>query len=354
MREREALLAQAERELARGDAASAIGVLDRAAMMLHAADTEMALVRAYLQAGEYRRALAFCAHTAGAHRETAEPSALYAWLLHLGGQSAFARRTLAEARARHPAHPSLAQTELQLESPATAGLLMAAPQPLAPYAAMQGEQLPPPPAARTLGGGVLVDSGRRALVPLETVRSARQLWVRNGLGQTAQAEVERRIDNLGLAVLRLPLPLDIGVPLQTAPRDPFAGSPGFLITFTKSPGAAPAWPWLQTGFHGAALGDASERRLGFELPAGSAGGLVLDAAGRFAGIALNGADGQSSMLPVSRLRIAAPEALVGLDDGPPTSKRMPADEAYERALRVALQVIVLPSRDPQASGSPGD
>ena len=101
MREREALLAQAERELARGDAASAIGVLDRAAMMLHAADTEMALVRAYLQAGEYRRALAFCAHTAGAHRETAEPSALYAWLLHLGGQSAFARRTLAEARRAH-------------------------------------------------------------------------------------------------------------------------------------------------------------------------------------------------------------------------------------------------------------
>ena len=76
MAERSALLARGEALLADGDTAAATLQLDRAAMMLHAPDTEMALVRAYLQAGDYRRALTFCAHTAGAHRETVASSAL--------------------------------------------------------------------------------------------------------------------------------------------------------------------------------------------------------------------------------------------------------------------------------------
>lgn len=67
--ERSALLAQGESALARGDVGNALAAFERAALMLHAADTEMALVRTYMQAGEYRRAVSFSAHTAGAHRQ---------------------------------------------------------------------------------------------------------------------------------------------------------------------------------------------------------------------------------------------------------------------------------------------
>lgn len=347
MQQRTQLLRRAEAELARGDTSAAIDSFDRAAMTLHSADTEMGLVRAYLQGGEYRRALAFAAHTAGAHREAAAPAALYAWLLQAGGQGDFATRILAEARTRHPADPVLAQAQRQLASsePTAADMLHDAPHRLAPYAAMQGLQAPVPIAGRTASSGVLIDAGRRALVPLSAVLNATHLWVRNGLGQTTRAEVERHIDHLGVAVLRLPLPLNMDEGWVLAPRDPFAGSPGFVIQFAAAPGAAPgaapAWPWLQTGFHGRA-GDAGLRRLGIAVPAGSAGGLVLDAAGRFAGIALTGADGQPALLPISRLREALPESMPEPDGAPRPAGRMPADEAYERALRVALQVIVMP------------
>ncbi|MBC8055951.1 MAG: hypothetical protein H7Y61_05185, partial [Rhizobiales bacterium] len=100
--QRALVLRRAEAELALGDTSAAIEAFDSAAMMLHAPDTEMGLVRAYMQAGEYRRALAFCAHTAGAHLESASPAALYAWLLRAGGQKAVADRTLDAALARSP------------------------------------------------------------------------------------------------------------------------------------------------------------------------------------------------------------------------------------------------------------
>ena len=60
--------------------------------MLHAPDTEAAQVRAHMQAGDYRRALAFGAHAASAHRrDWPAGTALYAWLLQAGGQAAAAR-----------------------------------------------------------------------------------------------------------------------------------------------------------------------------------------------------------------------------------------------------------------------
>ena len=81
MKERAALLDAAEAALARGDTEAALAGFERAAGMLHAPDTEMGLVRSQMQAGQYRRALAFAAHTAGAHLEAPAASALYAWLL---------------------------------------------------------------------------------------------------------------------------------------------------------------------------------------------------------------------------------------------------------------------------------
>ncbi|HEX7687267.1 MAG TPA: hypothetical protein VF453_06155, partial [Burkholderiaceae bacterium] len=85
---RAALVAHAEDELARGHAAAAMDDFERAGQMQHTPDAEMGLIRAELQDGQYRRALAFCAHTAGEHLEAADGGALYAWLLRMGGQDA--------------------------------------------------------------------------------------------------------------------------------------------------------------------------------------------------------------------------------------------------------------------------
>jgi hypothetical protein len=58
-------------------------------------------------------------------------------------------------------------------------------------------------------------------------------------------------------------------------------------------------------------------------------------------MALPGAGSEAWVAPVSLLRAALPDALPA-DEAPPAAARMPLDEVYERALRVALQVIAAP------------
>jgi thioredoxin-like negative regulator of GroEL len=115
---RDELLQQAEAALSRGAVFEALRGLDRAAALEHASDIELGLVRAYMQLGHYRRAMAFAAHTAGTHRDDARGVVLYAWLLAAGGQGAFAQRQLDEADARLPGHALVAEGRRQLGLPA--------------------------------------------------------------------------------------------------------------------------------------------------------------------------------------------------------------------------------------------
>ncbi len=336
-RERSALLARGEASLARGNVEAALGAFERAALMQHAADTEMALVRAYMQGGEYRRAVSFSAHTAGAHRQVIAGAVLYAWLLSQGGQHDAAQRLLDTAAQAHSPDPLLREARHLIATPAELprGELVQPPVRLAPYSV--GVDVPR--GARITASGVLVDRGRRALVPLAALHEARTRWVRNGLGQVARASVERRIARLGIAVLRLDPALPGSAALATAERDPFPGSPGYAVEYTRADHAVPAWPRLRIGFHGMGVdGDPEARLLGIDLPAGPRGGPVFDAAGRLAGIAIAHASGRDRTVMVSALRrelngviaAAAPAA---------AQHRAPLDEIYEAALPVTLQLI---------------
>jgi tetratricopeptide (TPR) repeat protein len=334
------LLGAAEAALARGDPGAALASLETAAAMLHAPDTEMGIVRAHLQAGEYRRALAFCAHAAGAHRDAAA-TALYAWLLSAGGQAAFAQRVLDEGLARAPDETVLAEAGRQLaHTPAMpSAALLQPPHRMGPHARMLADQAPPPPDARTHGSGVLLDAGRHALVPLAAAQ-AHGLWVRDGLGRTTAAVPVRTLETLGLVVLRLAAPFDGDTRVELAPRDPFAGSPGLVAAYPAAGDATPSWPWLYAGFLGA--GEPGARRLGVELPERARGGPVFDAAGRLAGVVLRDDAAHDRLVPASLLRGALGEFAAAPSEAAAPPARLGADETYERALRVALQVIVLP------------
>lgn len=336
--ERAEWLQRGEVALARGDTARALGAFDRAAALRHAADSELGLVRTYMQAGAYRRALAFAAHTAGAHRDVPAGSVLYAWLLHVGGQPGFALRVLDRIEARAPGDALAAQARAELRSPApvASGALLTAPWRVAPVDA----GAPLPAAASVTGTGVLVDEGRRALVPLPSLGAARALWLRDGLGRRRAARIERRDEALGLALLRLEEPIEGAPALAMAPRDPFAGSPGFGVDYAATPDAAPAWPLLRPGFIGSPDG-AGLLKLAIELPAGAQGGPVFDAAGRFAGIAARGRDGQDRLLLPSALRREFGD-LLGVVTGPDRVPRVPVDRIYEIAMPLTLQVIAEP------------
>lgn len=343
---RSTLLGHAESELARGQTVAATDAFDRAASMLHAPDTEMGLVRAYMQAGQYRRALAFGAHTAGAHRESAPAGALYAWLLRVGGQAAIAERVLSDTLERAPRDGIALEVRRAFAAhlPVATGAMLQTPHRMAPQAVMQQGQPPIPDAARVVASGVLINGGTLALVPNSAVRAAPSgiFWVRNGLGQTTEARIDgwaQALQDMGVTVLRLAAPLDAVDAQAVAPRDPFAGSAGFALQYNaESDAAVPAWPWLHQGFFGSSQGNAGLRRLGIEVAAGRHGGPVLDASGRLAGIALQGPDREALMLPASvwqRLLEAGPAASAR------PSGAIPADEAYEGGLRLALQVIAL-------------
>jgi hypothetical protein len=305
-------------------------------MLLHSADTECGIVRAQAQAGRYREALAFAAHAALAHRNFAAGSALYAWLLHVGGQSMFAQRVLDEALRLAPDDVALrlAREQLRQAQPRASGPLMAPPLRVAPYAYGPAQ---PPSTARTAGTALLFDGGRAALVPAAIVDGADTVWLRNGLGNTVNVTTAERLDAIGLTRLQLATPLPAPTPLLGVAREPFAGNPGVTIEFVAGPGADAAWPLLYQGFLGRMI-EPSIRQLGIDVPPGPRGGPVFDSAGRLAGIALAHREGPDRWVPV-----AAITAVAGAEWSPATgapAATAAIDVVYEAALQHTVQLLI--------------
>jgi hypothetical protein len=330
------MLAAGERALAEGDTEAASTLFERAGFIKHAADAELGLIRTYMQQGEYRRALAFAAHTAGAHPDVAAGNGLYAWLLHLGAQQQIARLLLERARVRLPGDPLLADTEALLKSPEPrpGKSLLQVPARFAPFSPASTVL---PPAARVMASGLLVRDGKAVLTAFEPLEAREAPWVRDGIGRVAAARTVRRHDGLGIAELLLLEPL-VSPGLELPPRDGFAGSPVYLIEFVAGPASLPAWPFLRIGFLGQPSDQAGLYGLGIEVPAGPRGGPVFNAAGHLAGLSLADAAGRDRLVAASRLRQI-------LGDAVPTAAahsrpaNIPADELYERALRLVVQVI---------------
>ena len=364
--ERAALLKQGEAHLVKGDAKSALMAFDRAAMILHAADTENSLVRSYMQAGEYRRALAFAAHTAGAHLDATGGAALYAWLLYAGGQPEVAQRLLSTAlesatdQSGIKTNAMLVAVQQQLRSgtPLATGDLLKPPARLAPYSDAQRLL----EATKIKGSAVLLPGGTFALMPLAWLPASGNLWLRNGLGQLSKATTAQRFSSQGVAKVKLSTPLPFPPAQRIANLDAFAGSAGFAVDYVAA-GSNPAWPVLHTGFLGRFIANGPDRQLGIDMPAGARGGPVFDAAGQLTGIALTAANHTADRLvSITALRSAglklvnsapAEQSSASSLNTPSSSssssavKRPPAqpaaraavDQIYEDSLKIALQVM---------------
>ena len=283
------LAARREGARARGDARQAALLFQRAGFIKHAADAEIGLMRAYMQSGEYRRALAFAAHTAGAHPDPVGQGALRA-----------------AARSRRP------DGDRRAPGQGAAGAIRAVQPGIRP------------PAERCARGIERRAAQRRAPALSRSPPLNEPLWVRNGLGALVPARVLRRIDELDLALLELERPLD-GAALAAAPRDAFPGSPAFAVEYPASEDAAPAWPLLRVGFVG-------RKDLGIALPPGPRGGPVFDETAGWSAVAL-----AERLVPVSLLRRSSAATLAEA-----APQRITIEEIYERALAATLQVIAAP------------
>ncbi|EHR69813.1 hypothetical protein BurJ1DRAFT_0937 [Burkholderiales bacterium JOSHI_001] len=333
-RERLDLLAQGEALLAAGDLDAAQAAFDRAALMLHAADTEIALVRCYMQRGEYQRAISFGAHAAGAHREVSAAAVLYAWLLQRGGQGAFAARLLDEALQLRPDDFPLAEARAALDRSALQESWLAGPLPVRLGPLALGDRTVPA-TARVAGSATLAGPSGQVLAPLTAVQDAAGLWLRDGLGRTTAARVQQRWPDLGLALLQGLSWAGAAAPVWVA-RDGFPGSPAHALEHPAAASAAPGWPQLTLGFLGGLRTDET-RSLGIDLPNGPHGGPVIDGQGRLLGVAIAHGDGSTGLVPASRLRSRLDLAL------PPTAStpsRLALAAVYEQALPLTLQVLV--------------
>jgi tetratricopeptide (TPR) repeat protein len=369
--QRKALLAQAQRELESGQADAAQEALDRAALMRHAADTELVIVRALMAQGQYQRALVACAHTAGAHRYECAGAALYTWLLHLGGQGVVARRLLEEALRRFPADERLVHVQEQLSGdwPQAGPPLRRTPWHAAPWPHGSGAAAAAAARARVIGAATLLGGGTHAVTSRLRLPASSRLWVRNGLGQTV--EVRRLVNttthapgdfepgSAPVAFELLILDEALAPPMwEAAAREPFAGSPAFMVEFAPDSLGRAAWPLLRHGFFAGVPGVPGSRPLGLEAPPGARGGPVFDAYGRLAGIALAaGATSEvpAAMPPAASMAAAGPRSddrllsvahlgrqqptLVPRAAGTAAATRVGPEVAYELALRGALQVL---------------
>jgi hypothetical protein len=220
---------------------------------------------------------------------------------------------------------------------------------MAPWPSGAGD-VASPTDGRVVSSGVLV-AATKAVVPAGVLASGGageiRIRVRNGLGQSARAVVDGAVQpplDPRLVALRLLDPLDADAIEAPAAREPFAGSPGYVVEYAATPDDAAAWPWLRQGFVGGAIGGSALRQLGIDVADGPHGGPVLDASGRLAGIALRDPASGSVWLPAARWHLdrvdhdVAPAANGQVRDVPRTVL-IGADVVYERALRVALQVI---------------
>lgn len=334
-----ALLQIADAALARGDAEAALEPLERAAAMAHTADTELRLVRAWLQRGEFRRALGFCAHTAAAHRDSTEAAALHGWLLGISGQTELAHRALLEAQRSHPDDPLLQQALQRLELTAPAASAPSASSPVAPQLGPTTPDAEPLRRnAQLRANAVLLDGGRLALAPADAVRSGERLWLRDGLGRSARATIASSPSATGFVLLRLDAALPAPA-LEWAEREPFGGSPAYVVGFAAADGT-PAWPRLAAGFLGS-MPARGARPLGILLPDGPHGQPVFDSAGRLAGIALRGDGGEDTLVSITALRATLPPSQPQAAPASPAA-RIGSDQVYERALRSVAQLLAAP------------
>lgn len=349
--ERQRLLDEGENRLRAGDAEGARQVFEQAALQAHEARIELGILRAQMQAGDYRHALAFAAHTAGVHLDEVQGRVFYAWLLNLGGQEAIAAQTLAQAEATAPDHSMVQAVRrcFQSGSYAAEGVLLSAPARLAPFAS--GAVVTR--GARVASSALLLADGRHALAPQAVLPAAGPIWLRNGLGQTVAAERDPQdaAQGQGLVLLKLAEPLPTPGVMVVPVRDAFPGSPAYAIDYTPDAAGEAAWPLMRLGFLGAPTAAASAgpagsaepvmslRRLGVTLPGrGPRGGPVYDQGGRLVGLALGG-EAVDSLVLVGALRGRFGERF-GKQDSAPRPVPLAPDELYEQAMKASLQVLV--------------
>jgi hypothetical protein len=360
----ERLMLSAEAALARGEAVESVSSFEHAASFFdEVPDAEIGQVRALLQSGEYRLALATAyrlvgehgqLHTdvpqrTGRHMGALDTQALLAWLMFIGGQQQAAHKQLDGLLGKYPDSPALRDVRARMR--AVAGeRVYARPSDLAlrldPY--VYGAPLTPDAGQlHARASGVILADGRIMTSISALPAGMNTLWVRNGLGQIRSASLEHIDQASGLVVLRPAEPFSAVPGVRVDPQmRVFPGSPCYVVEFPLPGMEQPSWPVLWAGFLGRANPQSGHIDLLLDLPAGSRGGAAFDSYGRLLGFVppsdrLSAGLGKKTdrIVPVtamSALLSSGNEAAGGTAD---PAQRLTMETVYELAMSAMVTVL---------------
>jgi len=246
----------------------------------------------------------------GNHGEGGRLRALAAMRYHTEGQLAKATSIaewVAAQRLLHPGPPAWTQEPSKPEKtkPETVALpsprlerAETPPPTFAPPAVAQKPAPRPLPEARfepihvpkgmaiSTGSGFIIDGGERVVTNAHVVGDARQLIVRNGIGQVRKARVEVISKEDDLAILRLdaPYPSHWAIPRERI-EEPRPGRSCYVLGYPLAGTLGSTWPALTSGLVSRTDGGkGGMMQITAALNSGNSGGPVVDDQGRLIGI----------------------------------------------------------------------
>jgi len=343
----------ARRALAAGDAAKAATIYESLTRQGESLEAEIGLVRASLQAGEFRKAVSWATLTAGEHTDSSEAVALLAYLHDRAGYTELAIKTLKQLRTDRPNDP-IAAAALATVLMDRGGKVSAADEAASRQWPRPAFEAIPVNERRVLaaGNGVIVDGGQHVLTYSAVLPdSASAIYVRNGLGKVRLAVREPGGATGPLVRLKITDPY----PARWAiPKDQIASPDGarFCFAFGYSASGDPAgrYPAISPGVvFRADAGTGGLMQITGTLGAGHIGSPVFDPRGRLVGVSVGtgaitiGGENLRSRVGAGQfaVRTVAAQAAGG---GPPRpAGKMPpmpaVEELYERLVPAIVQIV---------------
>lgn len=343
----------AQRALAAGDAAKAVTIYESLTRQGESLDAEIGLVRASLQAGEFRKAVSWATLTAGEHTDSSEAVALLAYLHDRAGYTEMALNTLKQLHADRPNDPiaaaALATILIDRGSTVTAADEAASrkwPRPAFEEIPVSKHRV------LAAGNGIVVDGGQHVLTYSAVLPSAAAtIYVRNGLGKVRRAVRETGDQNGELVRLKIIQPY----PAHSAlPNDQIASPDGARFCFTfgyrASGDLEGSFPAISPSVvFRADAGTGGLMQITSALGAGHIGSPVFDPRGRLVGISVGtgaitiGGENLRSRVGAGQfaIRTVAARAAAGAPPRPagPQPPMPSIEELYERLVPSIVQIV---------------
>lgn len=351
----ETTLKQAYQLLERNDSDEAKRILDESIRTLHAAEIELALVHAMMQAGQYQQALALAAHVQAEHAKFLEINLLYAWLLALGGHEKSALNLLDERLSSGAFSVAEAAQLAKMKMMMVSHRLFSGDWGIAQDARNQnlgiGKNYNPyqpvslPILGQWQGAGLLSPDGQYVLVVqqdaadiVHRTKSEDRYQIYVHLHGLVSARWHRSLGG-NMDLLLLERPVNKASAFGQGTGVPKPGQPVYIVG-TPFANAQPTWPLLQTDILGnvrqlTPAGKQSLNAFRLHLKNPAAGATVYNRVGQVLGLCMRDQHGDSWMLPIPA---DWTEGLTKSQSVADSGAEPTADDIYE--LGFARQVLV--------------